>query len=185
MGQRTPPGKPAPADLRIVQDLVNSREPELGIDDWADLAGTRTWLGEHGHRLGEEGEAGRLRLVAFREAVRDFLAHNDARVSRQSEEVLLREAERARLTVALQDHEQLRLRSTEDGVDAVISEVLAAIVAAQLTGRWMRLKVCANPDCRYAFYDESKNRSGRWCSGRLCGAMLASRNYRARRRRSA
>ena len=30
-------------------------------------------------------------------------------------------------------------------------------------GTWERLKVCPADDCQWAFYDESKNRSGTWC----------------------
>jgi len=37
-------------------------------------------------------------------------------------------------------------------------------------------------DCQWAFYDRSKNRSGRWCSMRTCGNRTKTRAYRTRRR---
>ncbi|MDQ3777760.1 MAG: CGNR zinc finger domain-containing protein [Actinomycetota bacterium] len=45
-------------------------------------------------------------------------------------------------------------------------------------GSWQRLKTCRN--CGWAFWDESKNRSGVWCSMQLCGSRLKVRRYRNR-----
>ena len=36
-------------------------------------------------------------------------------------------------------------------------------------GTWGRLKACAEDGCRWAFYDASRNQSGRWCSMAVCG----------------
>ena len=45
---------------------------------------------------------------------------------------------------------------------------------------WTRLKVCARDSCRWAFYDTSRNRSGRWCSMAGCGNIVKMRRaYRA------
>jgi hypothetical protein len=35
--------------------------------------------------------------------------------------------------------------------------------------RWQRLRLCAATDCRFAFYDASRNRTGIWCSMSTCG----------------
>lgn len=45
-----------------------------------------------------------------------------------------------------------------------------------------RLKLCSNPHCRWAFRDESKNRSRRWCSAEACGNVAKLRAYRSRAR---
>lgn len=45
-----------------------------------------------------------------------------------------------------------------------------------------RISVCANPDCRWAFFDESRNRSRRWCSSQACGNVMKVRRHRARHR---
>jgi predicted RNA-binding Zn ribbon-like protein len=34
----------------------------------------------------------------------------------------------------------------------------------------------------WAFYDRSKNRSGHWCSMRVCGNRAKARQFRERRR---
>jgi predicted RNA-binding Zn ribbon-like protein len=47
-------------------------------------------------------------------------------------------------------------------------------------GNWNRLKVCSNDACQRAFYDASRNRSGRWCSMATCGNRMKGRAYRQR-----
>jgi predicted RNA-binding Zn ribbon-like protein len=47
-------------------------------------------------------------------------------------------------------------------------------------GTFARLKSCRNHDCRWAFYDYSKNRSASWCSMQLCGNRTKTRAYRRR-----
>ena len=43
-----------------------------------------------------------------------------------------------------------------------------------------RIKACANPDCSWLFYDESLNRSRRWCQTNICGNLIKVREHRAR-----
>jgi predicted RNA-binding Zn ribbon-like protein len=47
-----------------------------------------------------------------------------------------------------------------------------------------RLKLCANPLCRWAYYDESRNRSRRWCDSAECGNVMKVRAFRARQQAS-
>jgi hypothetical protein len=91
----------------------------------------------------------------------------------------LREAIRDRLSIDFS--EEPRLVSRASGVDAVVGRVLAATFLATLDGTWKRLKACRNHDCRWSFYDYSKNRSASWCSMQLCGNRTKTRAYRARR----
>jgi len=65
-------------------------------------------------------------------------------------------------------------------VDGYLGSVLAAMVQAGERGSWERLKICAADDCRWAFFDRSKNRAGRWCSMAVCGNRTKTRTYRAR-----
>lgn len=57
------------------------------------------------------------------------------------------------------------------------------ISAAQLMsdGDRRRLKICANPGCSWVFYDESRNRGGRWCDAATCGNLVKVREFRRRR----
>lgn len=46
----------------------------------------------------------------------------------------------------------------------------------------VRIKVCDNHDCGWIFYDESKNKSRRWCDEKACGNIMKVRNFRARKK---
>jgi predicted RNA-binding Zn ribbon-like protein len=63
-----------------------------------------------------------------------------------------------------------------------ISEIAASFVELVAGGDPSRVKVCANHDCQWSFYDESKNRSRRWCGAASCGTADKVRRFRARRR---
>ena len=64
--------------------------------------------------------------------------------------------------------------------DLEYQPVLKAVCAGMEEGAWERLKTCANGRCGWAFYDRSKNRSGRWCSMDVCGNRAKTRAYRSR-----
>jgi predicted RNA-binding Zn ribbon-like protein len=71
--------------------------------------------------------------------------------------------------------------------DAVIAEVILSYVALMREGNPRRIRRCANPSCSWLFYDDSRNRSRRWCDPRYCGNLIKVRRHRARkatRRRS-
>lgn len=64
-------------------------------------------------------------------------------------------------------------------------DLLVAVLEAVVTGQWSRLKACG--DCRWVFYDTTRNTSRRWCQmyaggpdGRACGTIAKVRRYRAR-----
>ena len=59
---------------------------------------------------------------------------------------------------------------------------MAIVAAAVEHGRWARLKACPREECEWAFYDRSKNRSGRWCQMEVCGNIEKARAFRRRRR---
>ncbi|UZJ57850.1 CGNR zinc finger domain-containing protein [Pseudomonas sp. KU26590] len=66
-----------------------------------------------------------------------------------------------------------------------IAYMLAAVANATSSGTWSRLKTCG--DCRWAFYDHTRNGSKRWCGmtkggaeGRACGTIAKVSAFRAR-----
>lgn len=67
------------------------------------------------------------------------------------------------------------------------TKVLIIVLTAIQENLWGRLKAC--PDCRWVFYDHSRNGSKRWCGmyaeeegGRACGTIAKVKNYRAKRK---
>lgn len=57
---------------------------------------------------------------------------------------------------------------------------VARDAAELLLGDARRIKRCPNHDCRWLFYDTSKNLSRRWCAMDDCGTRDKVRRFRAR-----
>jgi predicted RNA-binding Zn ribbon-like protein len=137
------------------------------------------WLAERGI---DPGVAELRAADAVREALRELLVANNEAVapSGAALAVLDRASARARFTLRFHRDSRAELRPLGDGVDGALGAVLAAAFSAIEDGTWARLKACRN--CRWAFYDYSRNRAAGWCSMSLCGNRLKTRAYRARRR---
>ena len=161
--------KAAPEPLRLVQRFVNTVDHEHG----------REWIGtpaELADFLGcEETEADVERAHELREALRMLLrANNGAALDTDVLRTVNRAA--AGLRLELDDGGQVAIAAGDP-----LGRVVAVAFGAMLDGSWPRLKACRN--CKWAFYDYSKNRSGSWCSMQLCGNRLKTRAYRSRRAR--
>jgi len=64
-----------------------------------------------------------------------------------------------------------------------VSAAIALSFASMLAeGDPTRIKICANPDCGWVLYDESHNRTRRWCDVRECGNLIKVRRFRERKR---
>lgn len=169
--------------VRVVRDFVNTAEPELGTDRLAFPTASECLQGlgllDQGARL----VAGDLPLlVGVREGLREVLlghgGHDAGDPAVNDLDELLR---RIPLTIRLVG-DQASVKAVEDRLaHHVIATVLSAVLAARAED-WVRLKVCARDSCRWAFYDTSRNRSGRWCSMAGCGNVVKMRRaYRTRK----
>jgi predicted RNA-binding Zn ribbon-like protein len=76
-----------------------------------------------------------------------------------------------------QDGLRLAARSGRAWLDVIVETVAVAVCR----GEWRRIKLCAAPDCRWAFHDTSRNGRGRWCDMEVCGNRHKTRAYRERR----
>jgi predicted RNA-binding Zn ribbon-like protein len=178
--------KPAPMPLLLVQAFVNTRDLEDQSDRLSDTAGARAWFVDAG-MLGPDVPLAPADLElahAVRESIRGLLEtavggpQSDANLAPLRE---LANTHRPRLTVGdggALELENPRHANLGDG----LFDLLLIIRRAQQDGSWSRLKTCANPDCRWAFYDRSRNQQGNWCDMALCGNRLKNRQLRARRR---
>ncbi|WP_010503121.1 CGNR zinc finger domain-containing protein [Paenibacillus elgii] len=45
-----------------------------------------------------------------------------------------------------------------------------------------RMRICSNPDCLWVYYDDTRNRSKRYCDDKLCGNLMKVRRFRARKK---
>lgn len=180
--------KPAPPELQSVQAFVNTLDLEEGTDLLQDRGDAEQWL----RREGLIGTRTRLEsdqlaeLRGIREGLRVLLANNNGGRAPTASDLRplrnLASARRPQLGVDASGRFMLGPapgRELEDG----LLGLLVAVRDAQSDGTWARLKVCENPDCRWAFFDRSRNRGGTWCNMAVCGNRLKNRHFRARHRR--
>jgi predicted RNA-binding Zn ribbon-like protein len=170
--------KPAPMPLLVMQSFVNTLDADLGTDAFATDDQARAWLVSAG-LLAPEARITREDLELMRAARESFRSLVD------------RQPPGDPLAAILADHGP-RMRLTADGrvvLDTEAAGVPAGILLrlllivrdAQADGTWERLRLCANPDCRWVFYDRSHARRGQWCDMNTCGNRIKNRNLRARR----
>src|SRR5690348_16732207 len=162
--------KAAPEPLRLVQLFVNTVDREHGREWIGSVQALRSWLRERGLSSRGIDTAALARAHEVREALRELLlANNGEAWDGRALDVVGSAGVGARLTGPA----AIELRGASP-----LDEIVAVAYGAMLDGTWSRLKACRN--CRWAFYDYSKNRSAGWCSMLLCGNRAKTRAYRRR-----
>jgi hypothetical protein len=146
-------------DVDLVIDFLNTVDHETHADALDDAVAWPKWLAE---RELSEGPAD-VRAVrdALRAAVGDSVTPTPAVVP---------------VTIELPAGGTPRLVATD-----VTGAVLAAATRLAIQGAWERVKICPADDCRWAFYDRSRNHSRTWCSMQVCGNREKARSWRGRR----
>lgn len=168
-------------------DLVNSQHG-LGPDLLDEPAWRDRFLSYWGYGpAGAPREREWTRLLALRRLMRSIVESvgtGQAPSARDIAELnrVLAGSKLAREVVAGDGALELHLRPTRPDWAWVLSELAASLADLLAEGEVERIKVCDNPDCRFAFYDASKNRSRRWCAQSTCGNRHKVRQFRARRR---
>jgi len=140
----------------LVVDFLNTVDHEAHTDVLDDPEAWRNWLATHGLTDGEDVRAVRS---ALRAAAGDAVAPATASAS---------------VTVKLTGGVP-RLVAAD-----VAGAVLAAASRLAVRGEWRRVKICPAGDCRWAFFDRSRNRSRTWCSMQVCGNREKARAWRRR-----
>jgi len=174
-----------PGRLELVGEFVNTRDFDDDVDQLTTPAELAGWLIDHGLATpGLQARAADLRhAVELREALRDaLLANNEGEaVGAAALDVLNRAGRRGRLVTRFGPDGAASLEPVAGDVDGALARLLAIVHDAGETGTWSRLKVCRSDTCRWAFYDQSKNRSRHWCSMEACGSQAKARSYRRRK----
>ncbi|WP_085369346.1 CGNR zinc finger domain-containing protein [Leifsonia sp. NCR5] len=143
------------ADLLV--DFLNTYDVEDGVDAIDDAAGFAAWAEARGVEPGDTEEARRVR-----DALRSVIDGDAA--SLPSVELETTCGERS-----------VGLTARTAAQAAVASSVILSI-----QGRLERVKLCGADDCRWAFYDKSRNGSRTWCSMGVCGNRQKARTYRSK-----
>jgi predicted RNA-binding Zn ribbon-like protein len=179
------PEKTAPGSLELVQRFVNSVDFESGEDELTSPAALRDWLLERDliDAADTVRPADLRRALDVREGLRALLLANaGAALDPELIERLDSAAARAGVRVEFKPGAEPRLAPKATGVDGAVARLMGIVAGAVEQGSWQRLKACRRDVCHWAFYDHSKNHSGRWCQMEVCGNIEKARTFRERRR---
>jgi predicted RNA-binding Zn ribbon-like protein len=173
---------PAPEPLRLVQAFVNTVDLEDGAETFTDAAALGTWLVRHALLPGgaRVAPADLRRALELREALRQLaVAHNALPADIAAATAVVNAAAACGRLVPVLAGDRTELAASAPGVDGALGALVARVHGAVADGTWLRLKACERGHCRWAFYDHSRNRSGRWCAMAVCGSREKSaRAYR-------
>lgn len=184
---RLPPGpqpggrRPAPGGLGLVQAFINTHfdlEYEHGADLLATPASLVAWLERR--RIVDPGTVGDRhdleRALALREGLRQLARGGDA----DSLEAVNGPLEGAAVVVRFTTGGP-RFERSGPGVGGALGLIAGLTAEAMLDGSWRHLKICPGEHCGWAFYDQSRNQAGRWCSMSVCGGRAKARAHYRRR----
>jgi predicted RNA-binding Zn ribbon-like protein len=150
--------------------MVNTQEPPGALETIRALL--NTWSIPNDTRVPTDLYTGTDEMRALRDDLRHAVEHG-------TPDVLNRWISRLQMRPLLTDG-TIAWHGRGDG-----APLLAAVLTAVADGTWPRLKAC--PDCRWVFYDTSRNASKRWClmtaggpTGRSCGSIAKVQAYRKR-----
>jgi len=163
VNRRLPYAGDVEGDAQLVVMFLNTYDVETGRDELSSKEAWDAWAAFH-----DLPRAGPLSTArAARHALRGAAGDGQGDARRFAVDVLVGVIDGVPQTVA---------------PDAAAA-VLAAAARVAEAGRWSRIKLCAAESCRWAFVDESRNRSRTWCSMEVCGNRAKARSFRARTRR--
>jgi CGNR zinc finger/Putative stress-induced transcription regulator len=153
-----------PADL-IVR-FINTLDVEAGSDALETVDGWRSWLSAQGLDacFGKEGPHDLADARELRDDLRT-LASGERRA----------QVRQVGIQVALTVDGEVELSA-----QTAVGFIAAAAAKVAIEQRLGRVKICPADDCRWAFYDTSRNRSRQWCSMEVCGNRAKARAHRER-----
>lgn len=171
----------APSELELAHEFLNTwpHEGARGSDLLADAPSALDWLAYArtiSSAVGEVGEVTGADLVELR-ALRDQMRSVISGASEPAGSAVVRT-----VSVQLTPTGELEVRGSGTVAERVGGAVLAEMLLAQSRGTLSRLKICADPTCAGAFYDNSPNQSRVWHNSLTCGNRMNLRASRARKR---
>ena len=173
----------ASGDLGLIQAFVNTLDVKPGVEELNDSNTLQAWL--VANRLLEPSQAVSeddwRHALAVREAIRNVIGANTGHPVYPIDVATLNQAaSQSRLRMRFGRGGKPRVEPEAPGAVGAIGRLVATLYAAMQDEEWPRLKLCGSDECRWVFYDRSKNHSSRWCTMKSCGNREKARRFRAR-----
>jgi predicted RNA-binding Zn ribbon-like protein len=173
--------------LGLIQAFVNTADLERGTEALGDPDKLVAWF--VARRLmapDQHADAADLKhAIAVREAIRGAIGANSGGSFYPVAIATLNGAASAsRLLPRFGPDGKARLEPHAMGVEGALGRIVATLFAAMNEEDWTRLKLCGSSTCRWAFYDQSRNHSSRWCNMATCGNRQKAKRFRERAKTS-
>lgn len=66
----------------------------------------------------------------------------------------------------------------------VMSEITYSFAKIISDGETERIRRCSNPDCKWFYYDNTRNKSKIYCTNNLCGNLMKVRRFREKNKKN-
>lgn len=175
----------AAGQVGLIQSFVNTLDFRPHAEELKDANTLKDWLIAKGLIQTQDpvSETDYRHAIALREAMRGVIgANNGARIYPVDLATLNEAAAASRLRMRFGPDGTPRLEPEAPGTVGAMGKLVAALYSAMQEEDWARLKLCHASDCRWAFYDRSKNHSSRWCDMGSCGNREKARRFREQHR---
>jgi predicted RNA-binding Zn ribbon-like protein len=179
-----------PLELDTALDFINTLELDDGqlVEHFQDPADAAAWFADRDLSHGSAGkpwttadlEHVRHVRAALREVVEAVIA---ARRPEPGAVRVVNETLESRAPARLElDAKGIRVghRHAPSPVDDALARVADTITGELATGRPDRFRICANDQCRWAFFDSSPTGRRRWCDMQTCGNRAKAARHRAK-----
>jgi len=172
----------------VVQAFLNTHfdlEVNWGEDVLSSPGALAEWFERHGISEGRASRRDLDRALELRTGLRALASQNgngatgNLAILARLDDVAIGAASEVRFG---SDGGPRFVAATGSGIAGALGAVVAMTAAAMIDGSWTRLKLCPGEHCGWAFYDHSRNQSGRWCSMSVCGGRAKSRAHYQRTR---
>lgn len=169
-------------------DLVNSfhiRGPDLATDRFEDTQWLAAFLRKWSlPALASESDRNRLRELrdSLRALIDELSGTHDLRPESLKSFERFLPSRVTRVVLQRLEAGEFRVARMAEERESACERIATAFADLLATDGGRRIKACANEHCRWAFYDDSRNRSRRWCCSSECGNVMKARAFRQRQR---
>ena len=174
-----PENRRAPGRLELVRRLLNTHHLESDTDILTSRDEVSSWLASEGHApIKRVSQQAAETVRTFRSRLRASIENPSIAATDTTDWLFTSEYKLVQFVLV--EDVPLVEGADADPAKRYLTTLSIIIAEALRDGLWDRFRTCANPACRWGFYDNSKNGSGRWCSMDTCGARNKMSAFRAK-----